>query len=127
MAFMIYLRKMGEVPLEVEVTQSTLISELRTKHNLAGYQLSYKGARSGTVSMGDIGIQPSQTIYLVALRTGKVKAQQRMANGAQKTSRKYPNLQEAIMGETDVVCNLVTKGFGIVGGKLNTIEDGVVF
>ena len=50
-AFKIFLRKTGEEKVEVEVEAETSMSDIKVKHGLVGYMMSYKGPRKNTATV----------------------------------------------------------------------------
>ena len=130
-AFKIFLRKTGEDKVEVEVTPETSMSDIKVKHSLVGYMLSYKGPRKNTATVADLCIQPGETLSVV--KTGTPPVQQtamRMKKGQKRsTAHSQFNLHaqttETVVGAVMAECQHVGDQVNTVGVTLGVQIDAV--
>ena len=60
-AFAVFIRKVGEGPLEVEVTPEVTVGELKANNDLKGYAARFKGPWKDGNTMADLRIKTGET------------------------------------------------------------------
>ena len=112
-AFKILVRKTGEEPLEIDVTLSTTVAEIKAQQGLRGCVCCYKGNRKDGETLAALGIKPGDTISVcktaqTAVYQATRKLQRGKANGGTVKSTAHAHLHsqtqavvvEAVMAES---------------------------